>query len=165
MKPQLLKIKTRLKICKFVVPLLFVTQAAFGAPFITQDSGTTVLDEKTGLIWQRCSIGQADDFVCSGTLTPVLWADALTYCNGLTLAGRIWRLPNINELETIVDRSKASGLKIDLTVFPAAASVYWSSSSFVPGASSAWIIHFGQGGVYPWNKNTLPFAVRCVSTL
>ena len=51
-----------------------------------------VRDSTTGLIWQKTSG------------TAVIWHDALSYCENLTYAGYSdWRLPNSNELASLVD--------------------------------------------------------------
>ena len=63
--------------------------------FTRGDDNKTVSDSTTNLMWQ-------DDYF-SGQ-TQLSHADAITYCNNLTLGGYSdWRLPNINELHTIVD--------------------------------------------------------------
>ena len=66
--------------------------------FSSSDNGTTVSDFTTQLVWQ-----QADDGI------QRTWTDAMPYCENLTLAGyQDWRLPNIKELNTIIDRSNNS---------------------------------------------------------
>ena len=53
----------------------------------------TVTDTSTGLMWQKGS-----------QPTSTSWGDNLQYCNNLELGGYPdWRLPNIRELETLVD--------------------------------------------------------------
>ena len=55
----------------------------------------TVTDNRTGLIWQQGEPG------------AMTWNSALTYCEGLSLAGSTdWRLPNIKELESLVDETR-----------------------------------------------------------
>jgi hypothetical protein len=64
--------------------------------FVDNSDGT-VTDTSTGLMWQQAT--------ASGTYT---WEQALTYCENLTLpAGGYsdWRMPNRNELQSIVDYS------------------------------------------------------------
>ena len=87
--------------------ILFALQIE-AAPF-TDNTDGTVKDNATGLIWQKCSRGQgATD--CSGTATTATWSDAITYCSGLSLvAGKTWRLPQVNELKTIVDTTNGTG--------------------------------------------------------
>ena len=56
-------------------------------------------DTATGLIWQQHP----------GTPTAITWEEALAYCDNLVLAGHEdWRLPNINELQSIRDQFTSS---------------------------------------------------------
>jgi hypothetical protein len=137
--------------------LLLATQV-IAAPF-TDNSDGTVKDNATGLIWQKCSQGQgATD--CSGTATTTTWANAITYCSGLSSASKTWRLPTINELKTIVDTTKSSGATIDTTAFPATvAGSYWSSTTYAPGTTVAWYVSFGFGSVGNGGK---ALSVMCV---
>ncbi len=131
-------------------------------------SDGTIQDNVTGLIWQKCTTGQANDASCSGTTSPASsWSAALTYCSGLTLAGRSWRLPNRNELGTLHDYTVASGTKINLTMFPnTPAAYYWTSTTRASATTSAWWINFGTG--FNALSDTLTKAdaatnVRCVT--
>ncbi|MFO0448902.1 MAG: DUF1566 domain-containing protein [Pseudomonadota bacterium] len=57
----------------------------------------TVTDAATGLMWQKIDDGVARD-----------WRDALAYCEALGLRGHAdRRLPDANELHTIVDYTRA----------------------------------------------------------
>lgn len=55
-----------------------------------------------------CSVGKTGPDCSGGSVTTMNWAGAISICSGLSLAGKTWRLPNINELKTIVDRNKSS---------------------------------------------------------
>ena len=102
---------------------------------------------------------------CAWTATPLSRADAITYCTGLPLASKTWRLPNRNELQSLVDYTKASCAKIDTTAFPnTQSSGYWSSSTYASAASHAWYVYFDRGYVYGYNKSG-NYYVRCVSGL
>jgi len=117
-----------------------------------QDNGDgTVTDFDTGLMWQ-----QSDDN------TTRTWADAETYCAGLSLAGKTdWRLPEAKELTSIVDYRYANPA-INATAFPGTnASYYWSASSFAANSTDAWRVSFVNGSIYPFNK-TSSYYVRCV---
>jgi hypothetical protein len=114
-------------------------------PISLVDNGNgTVTDEATGLMWQK---GEA----AAGAMT---WNESLAYCEDLSLAGHDdWRLPNINELQSIVDYN-AFEPSIDTTFFPeAVAEIYWSSTTFVEVVSEAWNISFLNGDVYAWPFN------------
>ena len=97
--------------------------------FIDNGDGT-ITDTSTGLMWQKAT--------APGTYT---WEQALTYCENLTLpAGGYsdWRLPNRNELQSIVDYSRYNPA-IDTTFFPdTVASAYWSSTTYAYDTNDAW---------------------------
>jgi len=134
-----------------------------GARF-SDDKDGTILDEGTGLIWQKCSrgLGPVD---CSGEAVPENWQQALKACKNLSLQGRSWRLPSINELKSIVDYSRIKP-SINTTFFPKTVqSLYWSSTSFVADPSKAWYVDFTTGVVTVWSgiKTADIYYVRCVS--
>ena len=114
-------------------------------------NGDIVIDSKTKLEWQ-------DDLVGSN----MEWEVAITHCEELTLGGYYdWRLPNINELKTIVDRSKVNPSIVDIFIHTSY-NRYWSSTSRASDKHRAWVIHFGNGNVYPYyDKNDSKY-VRCV---
>lgn len=139
----------------------------FQANFSDNGDGT-ILDNSTGLVWQKCTKGQNNDPNCSGTAEPINWQNSINYCNNLDLANRTWRLPSINELKTLIDLEKSTEPAIDLTVFPATAftslSRYWSSTSS-PNRSAAYTILFRTGDVTTnaiKTDSTIRY-VRCVS--
>ncbi|HMV78892.1 MAG TPA: DUF1566 domain-containing protein [Leptospiraceae bacterium] len=80
-----------------------VSGSPFPAPSLADNGDGTILDKRTGLIWQKCAYGQANDATCSTVPTPITWANALLTCSSLSLAGKSWRLPNIAELSSIID--------------------------------------------------------------
>ncbi|CAK0781689.1 hypothetical protein CCP3SC15_950011 [Gammaproteobacteria bacterium] len=125
------------------------------APLVTQSltinryiyDGGTVTDTTTWLTWRRCAVGQIWDgntSTCSGIASSHTWAQARLLTD--TFAGHNdWRLPNIRELQTIVDRTH-SPLAIDSTVFPNTTSKFWSASANTGNSSYAWFIDFCGGG-------------------
>jgi hypothetical protein len=102
----------------------------------------TVTDTKTGLIWQQAE---------AGLMTT--WEDALTYCENLNLANHDdWRMPNINELGSLVDYSKDDPA-IDTVAFPdAVSSDYWSSTTPAATSYDAWYVYFRNGYVGDYNE-------------
>ena len=62
-----------------------------------------VVDTATGLEWQGCAAGLAGEQCDSGAEGTMTWREALSFCEGLSWAGSDdWRLPNANELLSIV---------------------------------------------------------------
>lgn len=114
----------------------------------------TVTDSSTKLMWKKCLEGLSGD-TCTGTASTFTWQGALQRPGTVNGAGfpvspnyKDWRLPNIKELQSIVDTSK-SNPAIDLTKFPnAAASQAWSSSPYVLVGtySKSWAVDFGTTG-------------------
>lgn len=104
-----------------------------------QVSNDEVLDYRSNLIWQRCSVGQSwTGSGCSGAADSLNWAQALS-------AGTSgWRLPNIKELLSIVEVSCASP-SINESIFPDTAdSFFWTSSPYVNN-NQAWLVSFTDG--------------------
>ncbi|TAN70978.1 MAG: DUF1566 domain-containing protein [Methylobacter sp.] len=107
----------------------------------------TVTHKRTGLVWQRCSVGQIwTGLTCSGT------ADSYTYEQAIALTDSFaghsdWRVPNANELASIV-KYDAYSPAINTTVFPNAPdNSFWSSSPIVGNTHYAWYVSFYDGGV------------------
>ncbi len=113
----------------------------------------TVTCNKSKLMWQ-------DDE--RAKTVEKTWKDAIKYCEDLNFAGYSdWRLPNKNELLSIVDRSKYnpainSAFKNVTTI-----SLYWSSTSYTDGTSNAWYVDFDYGYTNGSYKDNSPH-VRCV---
>lgn len=99
-------------------------------------AGEVVLDQLTGLLWQR-----------KAPETPVIYADAEKACAAL---GGLWRLPNIRELGSLVVLSQQA-VKVDLEAFPGTAEgPYWAVSKILAGKDSfnALLADFGSGAIY-----------------
>jgi len=111
--------------------------------FTAIGDGSIVRHETTGLEWQRCAYGQTwDGTTCAGLATTRNWQDALAVADN---AGDNWRLPNINELRSIVEECRTSPA-INRMVFPDASSEgIWSASPSATYAGWAWIVFFGLG--------------------
>ncbi|MBI4847020.1 MAG: DUF1566 domain-containing protein [Nitrospirae bacterium] len=142
----------------------------------TDNGNGTLTDNNTGLMWQRCSIGQNNDEACSGTAATYNWYRASgTYnasynpssqdvCGSLGLGGYSdWRLPSKKELITIVDYSiPYPGPTINTAYFPnTKSSYYWSSTTYAYDPGSAWYVVFGVGYVDDDGKGSYVY-VRCV---
>ena len=109
----------------------------------------TVTDHKTGLIWQQADDGMEKE-----------WNVAKTYCDKLILGGHEdWRLPRIDELQTIVAYSRFDPA-ID-PVFDCRSDFYWSSSKYKDDADYIWYVFFTNGAADVFGGN-YSFFVRCV---
>ncbi len=141
----------------FLIPL-----SVYAASYTDNGNGT-VTDATTSLIWQKCSMGQNNDATCSGSATTATWVNAIAYCENLTLGGHSnWRLPNVNELKSIVATTRISPA-IDVSAFPGTqSSAYWSSTNYAGGADGAWFVHFPNGYTNASGKAGA-YYVRCVS--
>jgi len=133
----------------------------------------TVKDRISGLVWKRCSEGVENDMgVCDSVSKPpkFTWKLALQRPDLANLAEHggytDWRLPNINELMTLIERACASPT-INETVFPnTATGYYWSSTVQQSGSGShVWSVNFlfGYSSVYGQSSGT--GAVRLVRGL
>ncbi|MBU2936459.1 MULTISPECIES: DUF1566 domain-containing protein [Pacificibacter] len=110
-----------------------------GKNVFTANGDGTVTDAATGLMWAAADAGEDMD-----------WQSALAYGSAAELAGYDdWRLPNIRELQSIVDYSGVFPA-IDAEVFSwtEANRYYWSSTSAYfsptdPEHYYAWYVAFG----------------------
>ncbi len=117
--------------------------------FIDNGDGT-VTHHKTGLIWQRCSLGQIwDGSQCIGGGFAYSWFHALVVAKQNDFAGfNDWRLPNKNELASIVEY-RCSNPAINSQQFPNTPSgSYWSSSPNALNNHKVWIASFSHAGIY-----------------
>ena len=109
----------------------------------------TVIDTKTGLMWMQCSLGQtyeASDESCSGSVSSYDWQAALEAAGAYSFANHDdWRLPNLNELRSLVAYNRYSP-SINSDIFPnTTSSYYWSSSPDTGNSSNAWRLSFSSG--------------------
>jgi hypothetical protein len=123
----------------------------------------TVTHQVTELMWMRCSLGMDwNGKTCSGEAATLSWGGALQRASRHAFAGYSdWRLPNKNELETILEES-CNMPAINERVFPATPTEYfWSSSPSAGLSIAAWSINFGYGAANASVKDGL-LSVRLV---
>jgi len=110
-----------------------------------------VKDSLSKLEWQDDAVGSL-----------MQWEAAINYCEALTIDKYSdWRLPNINELNSIADRSKVNPAIVNS--FENTGSYnYWSSTSYENPKNDAWFVTFNNnGGTYHTSKDS-NYYVRCV---
>jgi hypothetical protein len=102
--------------------------------FVDNQNGT-VMDNCTGLVWQKDT---AD-------VPATYWCNAVDYCADLNFAGHDdWRLPNVRELQSIVDYGRVPAID---PIFGTFAPAYWSSTSHANVPAGAWLVDSGGGSV------------------
>lgn len=123
--------------------------------FVQDASGNCITDNLTGLMWIK------DLNMVNGGAT-LNWATALTLADGGTWCGYSdWRMPNINELRSLVNYGYASPANWLMygsgsSGSPACsgacfanvqANRYWTSSSDASGTTSAWYVNMNNGTI------------------
>lgn len=133
----------------FIFLLGTIPIAVSAQPYIISTDGNEVTDQKTGLIWRRCAEGMVfSGGTCTGIASTFTFEAALQHAVAQTgSTGIAWRLPNVKELSSIVDRSLIS-TQIDSTAFPATPlSWFWSASPNAGGSYGVWEVDFASGYV------------------
>lgn len=134
------------------------------ARFALSTDGQEATDGKTGLIWRRCPEGMVfSGGTCTGSALMLSHEAAMQRATGQeTVSGKAWRLPNVKELTSIVDRARANPSS-DPVAFPATPLGYfWSSSPRVASYTGyAWSVNFYDGGVNNGTRS-LGYFVRLV---
>ncbi|MCF6331571.1 MAG: DUF1566 domain-containing protein [Sulfurimonas sp.] len=132
-----------------IILLIMLSLNILNANFTRSATGV-VTDSITGLQWQ--------DDITSPSLS---WQGAIDYCEGLILDSKSdWRLPNKNELLSIVDYSVFAP-SISSVFQNVVSNTYLSSTTHVGSTSYIWAVSFytgWQSDAYKPNSDL----VRCV---
>ncbi len=131
----------------------FVTPSTPSSDFaVVGDVGEGVVrHEPTSLEWRRCPEGMDwNGSGCGGGASEVTWQEALEYAEDIDG----WRLPNIKELNSIVELCRTEPA-INEKVFPdTGSSNFWSASPYAGDSDYAWYVHFHLGNDYYWSKSS-----------
>ncbi|MFT6711626.1 MAG: hypothetical protein ACJATO_002011 [Arenicella sp.] len=143
-----------------------ITQTAPNSRFTNNGDGT-VTDMQTGLMWARCLQG-FQGVACTSPSSPntntFAWAAALALDSATSDTDNRtdWRLPNIKELQSLVERS-CDTPAINDSVFPNTNSANcWSASPDAGSTDNAWFVSFGNGDAFQNRLRTFSFQVRLV---
>jgi hypothetical protein len=121
-----------------------------------------VVDAVSGLGWTRCLEGTSPDTSqCTGTELQLSWGDALAQCSNK--ARYNWRLPNANELASLLALSRQDAPAWDALFPPASAALVWSSTTDLSSAG-ALAVNFSTGTMVAV-PTSQTLSVRCVRTL
>ena len=133
----------------FYFSLLLLFTAGVSADF--SRSGNIVTDNLTRLQWQDDTIG-----------TTVNWQGAIDRCENLSLDGfRDWRLPNLNELTSLVSDSRVIPA-INPIFQQVKSELYRSSTNWSGTESYAWNVDFWTGYQRKDVNKDVLLRVRCV---
>jgi hypothetical protein len=108
-------------------------------PRFADNGDGTANDNLTGLMWEKAPSG-----------TARTWANAIAYASALTLGAHSdWRLPNVNELESLLNAGESSSAAwLNTQAFSGVkGDCYWSSTTFASDADYAWMVDMGYGSV------------------
>jgi hypothetical protein len=120
---------------------------AWPNPRFTDNANGTVTDTLTGLVWLKNA----------NCYSRQIWYGALTSSNALangqcglsdSSAAGDWRLPNVDELESLVDLSHSNpSLPAGHPFTSVQSGVYWSSSTYANNTTFAWYVGMDGGSV------------------
>jgi hypothetical protein len=140
-------------------------------PRFVDNGDGTVTDNQTGLMWEKKTDANVNDTyswtITNGAADGTMFTDFLprmqcVIASGFTcgLAGHYdWRIPNIVELQTIVDCSQPNCL--DPIFGPTTISGYWSATTQDIFPDRAYYVYFFNGRP-DWNYKTFALYVRAV---
>ena len=113
----------------------------------TNTEADCITDTLTGLMWSKNASPQN---------SRPDWAGALSYTDTLSLCGHTdWRLPNINELQSLVndgytgaDASATTQVNwLQSQGFTSVQVYYWSSSTYAGDTTGAWFVGMPDGSI------------------
>ena len=142
---------------KTVCWIILTLSSCLNADFTRTNSGI-VTDNITSLQWQ-------DNYNDNKHLIKQThWSEAIDYCEGLILEGKDdWRVPNIKELQSIIDNEEVS-FSFNKIFKKNKAKIYWSSSSYIKNSTKVWKVNFANGSTIKGTKRDALSFVRCVRT-
>ena len=113
-----------------------------------ESHGETVTDNDSSLMWQMHPVASRT------------WSEALSYCEDISTDDKFdWRLPNRNELASLVNYTKKSGVSSD---FPGMADkIFWTSTSAFDETDKAWTVDFNTGTIDKAAKSDAQY-ILCV---
>lgn len=134
---------------------------------LTIANDNVVIDNKTALMWKKCTEGLSGIDCTTGKATIHVWQQALALAHTLNNTGYAsftdWRLPNVKELQSIT-AINCDQPTINETIFPNTnTGLFWTSSPYSPIDHSSWVINFSGGNDHPFPRHVNNYA-RLVRT-
>ncbi|MDH4273427.1 MAG: DUF1566 domain-containing protein [Gammaproteobacteria bacterium] len=132
--------------------------------FINEDN--TITDLESGLTWMRCSVGMVwDGKICIGSPRLMDWAQAKHWGQTMKLGAYTWRLPQLSELATLVEREcrHSAAPRINHRYFPnTPLSPFWTANATPGRENHYYVLGFDARGVGSYLMD-LKFALRLVA--
>ncbi len=124
----------------------------------------SVYDRDTNLTWQDNDVSGTvwNAHTFSSSSADLNWTEAIGYCEDLNISGvDDWRLPNYNELHSVVDYTKIYPA-MNSTFANVVNGAYWTSTSYARYSDKrAWSVIFNRGDS-GWKDKSATYYVRCV---
>lgn len=139
--------------------------------FVIDEEQGIVTDSSTGLMWSMCNLGESWNEslkTCNGSASDANWQSSLLQASQVNMAGfSDWRLPNLKELMSIIERQCAAPAA-NLDLFPTMKPEdYWTSTPVFNQNSEnyVWAVQFVEGSNFENDKisTALTRLVRKVS--
>lgn len=128
---------------------------------LSDNGNGTLTDNLTRLIWLRNANCPLDTRDWATALSDVATLNASGTMNGhycgdtSSNAGSHqtdWRLPNVRELQSLMDYGNEPALPCCGQNFFAMGWLYWSSTTYAWDPTAAWLVGFTNGGIVDWPK-------------
>lgn len=122
--------------------ITMITMLFLSMTYAVTTTTEVVVDSKTKLEWQNQTINKTET---KG------WEEAIAYCEDLELDGKTdWRLPNINELKSLIDYRKSSpAIRLNLeATTPDGYELFWSTTRYINKTTRVFTVQFSDGESY-----------------
>ncbi len=133
------------------------TQAgvAWPVPRFTDHGDGTVTDTLTGLMWETSAAPSGD---------VAVWAESINLCHVATTGDYPdWRLPNVNELSSLLSRETSSpALPSSHPFTDTGIATFWTSTTLADDDTQAWFVALKDGNTHWAKKTTVTLSVWCV---
>lgn len=155
-----------LKLISSTLIVLYIiggTQQAISSPFYPKDH--IVIDLSKKIEWLRCTVGQQwDGKTCVG---DTLLMNHKTIAQAISIAneqlGPSWRLPNLEELYSLICKDCKKGEKFYKSTFPNTdPRAYWTGQKNSMSKGSFWTVNFFTGHKFGRFYPEQEMAVRLV---
>jgi hypothetical protein len=139
------------------------SQLVTSARFKVVMNGEAVLDNETGLVWEKNP---------AGGYTP-FWADAVNHCYQRIVGNRLgWRLPTVEQLTSLLEAGATGAPSLPAghpfvlpAYFPPSGVGFWTISTYTNpngGTQASWAVSFINGAPYVQAKGDIPLNAWCV---